>query len=471
MSYTVLPVRDRYHVYRTSTSGLPVGRAVGDHGKYEDAQSQATALEMSERSRKSRSPRLPQNRVQRILESTDPNFFVTMGSDLKTFGDGRIGGHLVLFGTPETKDFSGDYFTPDTYLGPNNADGRDVTINHRLSIKTGVNEIDEVMDRFTSKIFKPGGLKTRRDELGIFGEVICNLSDAYDQVVYDLASQGKLKWSSGAARHMIDRDPDGQLKMFVVAEAALTPAPMEPRMVQSKVMPLKSFVGMYDLKGGKGSGNFGHKGRKGERGGSDDDGMENGSKTPSGMSRDEYRRRLDRLAEKESTIGNDSTPPRFQTVEGGSSRTTIIPDTGQDWDEIDAPSGKGKLKEVTDQWPELEKQGDAVLTDSENHLYIAESSDGEISIRRVRTPRKTEDVDSGLSSRGGAESSLQLPKRQNASQVRSLSKDLRSKGFTPKSFSERGQTWTNYDHADGTRVQVSKQPDGTYAVEVIHRQQ
>lgn len=182
----------------------------------------------------------------RSLESDD-DLLLSMGSSLKALGGGRIGGHLVLYGKPDLKDFYGDYFTSETYLGPADANGRDVTINHRLPIKTGVPDFDEVMTRFTQKIFKPGGLKTFRDDLGIFGEVICDLSDAYDAMVYRLAEQGKLKWSGGAARHMIDRAPDGQLKMFVLAEAALTPAPAEPRMITSRVVPLKTLMAEFDV--------------------------------------------------------------------------------------------------------------------------------------------------------------------------------------------------------------------------------
>jgi HK97 family phage major capsid protein len=176
-------------------------------------------------------------------DQKDPDeIIIGLGSNVKALGDGRIGGHLVLFGSPDQRDFYRDFFTPQTYLGPEDGNGRDVTINHRVSIKTGNPETDAVLKHFTDSIFKLAGLKTSRDELGIFGEVICDLSDQYDAMVYRLAEQGKLKWSGGAPTHMIERSADGELKMFVIAEAALTPIPAEPRMVTSRVMPLKAFV-------------------------------------------------------------------------------------------------------------------------------------------------------------------------------------------------------------------------------------
>ena len=182
------------------------------------------------------------------------DLLISLGSSVKALGGpdeisqgiGRIGGHLVLFGSPEAKDFYGDYFNSETYLGPDDGNGRDVTINHRQPIRTGDASVDAVMKSFTDAVYKAGGLKTSRDELGIFGEVICDLSDQYDALVYKLAEQGKLKWSGGAPAHMIDRADDGKLKMFVISEAALTPIPAEPRMVTSRVMPLKAYVDYFN---------------------------------------------------------------------------------------------------------------------------------------------------------------------------------------------------------------------------------
>lgn len=176
------------------------------------------------------------------MKNTKDDILIGFGSNVKALGDGRIGGHLVLWGSPQQRDFYRDYFTAETYLGPADGDGRDVTINHRIALKTGNAETDSALKSYTDTIFKPGGLKTSRDDLGIFGEVICDLSDQYDAMVYKLAEQGKLKFSAGAPSHMIERDTDGRLKMFIISEAALTPIPAEPRMVTSRVMPLKAYV-------------------------------------------------------------------------------------------------------------------------------------------------------------------------------------------------------------------------------------
>lgn len=177
------------------------------------------------------------------LDSIDQ--LVGLGSNVKALGDGWIGGHLILWGNSNTRDIYGDYFDKErTYLGPNDGDGRDTTINHRIGIKTGSTDVDEIMKMYSQRVFKPGGLKTSaRDDLGVFAKVLCDLSDAYDAKIYEMANAGKLKWSAGAAPHMIDRDPrTGLLKMFVITEGALTPIPAEPRMMNSRVVPLKALL-------------------------------------------------------------------------------------------------------------------------------------------------------------------------------------------------------------------------------------
>lgn len=263
MRYKIFPGGKGYRVFAVNSRGVSVGICLGDHALKSLAEDQLAALKSGEGSgnfghkgRKGRhgSSSKSGDTTSRSSKSLDrSDSLISFGSEIKALGNGRIGGHLVLFGSQDQTDFYGDWFDKDTYIGPNDADGRDVTINHRLPLKTGNPDVDRVTEKFTSTIFKPGGLKTHRDELGIFAEVICDLSDEYDRKVYELAESGKLKWSSGAARHMIDRDPNtGRLKMFVVAEGALTPMPAEPRMTLSRVMPLKSLADLWDdsLKGG-----------------------------------------------------------------------------------------------------------------------------------------------------------------------------------------------------------------------------
>ena len=40
-----------------------------------------------------------------------------MNHALKAIGEDRIGGYLVVWGSPQQRDLQGEYFTPDTDLG------------------------------------------------------------------------------------------------------------------------------------------------------------------------------------------------------------------------------------------------------------------------------------------------------------------------------------------------------------------
>ena len=190
---------------------------------------------------------------------------IAIGSSIKALGDGRIGGHLVLFGSPESKDLYGDYFTPETYFGPTDGDGRDVAVNHRIPLKTGDPMLDQELKALSKRLLS-GHLKTSRDAVGVMAEVVCDMSDEYERTIYKLAEAGKLKWSAGAAPHMVEREPDGQLKMFVISEGSLTPVPAEPRMLDHRVMPLKAYLDLFnqpvDDSGGKGAAPGAPAGRK-----------------------------------------------------------------------------------------------------------------------------------------------------------------------------------------------------------------
>ena len=190
---------------------------------------------------------------------------IAIGSSIKALGDGRIGGHLVLFGSPASKDLYGDYFTPETYFGPSDGDGRDVAVNHRIPLKTGDPTLDQELKALSKRLLS-GHLKTSRDAVGVLAEVVCDMSDEYERAIYQLAEKGKLKWSAGAAPHMVEREPDGQLKMFVISEGSLTPVPAEPRMLDHRVMPLKAFLDLFnqpvDDSGGTGAAPGAPAGRK-----------------------------------------------------------------------------------------------------------------------------------------------------------------------------------------------------------------
>lgn len=165
---------------------------------------------------------------------------------VKTIGnyDNTIGAYSIVFGNNQTKDFHGNWFTKDTFLGHNRGNGSVATLNHRMPFFKSGQFAPEVESRLTKMIKRPmtNPVHTTVDAIGVFSTLVCDLSDEYEKMVYDLAKAGKLKWSSGTAPQLYDALPSGELKMFVIAEQALTPIPAEYRMLDHKVMPIKSYL-------------------------------------------------------------------------------------------------------------------------------------------------------------------------------------------------------------------------------------
>lgn len=148
------------------------------------------------------------------------------GAEVKALGDGKLAGYLVRWGGPKDADLEGDFFSKDTDLGVEEGSRLPVYYQHGFD----------------------GTLKSRRlgrgvikfDDVGAWFEAQLDLRDEYEQLIYKLAEDGKLGWSSGAAGHLVEREQVGKawhIKSWVIAEASLTPQPAEPRNV---VTPVKS---------------------------------------------------------------------------------------------------------------------------------------------------------------------------------------------------------------------------------------
>lgn len=197
--------------------------------------------------------------TQKKSIGTDSNdFVIALGSTIKSISldgnDGKIGSYSILFTGADNQDFHGNNFTKNTYLGKHRGDGMDVTFNHRMplfNLKGMEPEVAEFAKAMQDRVMK-NPVHTRIDEVGVFSELVCDLSDKYEKAVYDLASAGKLKWSSATAPHLFKAKKNGELEMFVIAEQALTPIPAEYKMIEHKAMPMKAFLDF--MKGGPGSG-------------------------------------------------------------------------------------------------------------------------------------------------------------------------------------------------------------------------
>ena len=167
-----------------------------------------------------------------------PDFLVAFGGPVKLIelkedeGLATIGGMLVRFTDPGRPDLTGDFFSKDTYLGPE-ADGRalDLFYQHgydgvikRRVIGTGRTEIVEA------------GVKDV--DSGVWFEAQLALRDEYERAILELVKAGKVAYSSGAVGHLVERSNVGKswhLDQWPLGEASLTPTPAEPlNMVSAK---------------------------------------------------------------------------------------------------------------------------------------------------------------------------------------------------------------------------------------------
>lgn len=164
---------------------------------------------------------------------------VYFGGPVKTLGDGRVGGHLVLFGDPEMPDLSParDYFTPETDFDLDEPeDRRSVYYHHGADPVIGQRKL--------------GKARLGRDDVGVWIEAQLELRDEYEQAIYELAAAGKLGWSSGTVAHLMGREKAGnasRVTRWPIAEASLTPTPADWRNVATplkalQVAPLKMLV-------------------------------------------------------------------------------------------------------------------------------------------------------------------------------------------------------------------------------------
>jgi len=148
---------------------------------------------------------------------------VTYGGVVKALPDNKVGGYLVTFGG---LDMTGDYFDKDTDFGEYSR--LPVLYHHGF---------DEKM-----KTRRIGTAEVKQDDLGLWAEAQLNMRDEYEKMVYEMAQNGKLGWSSGAAAHVVNKEDDekgSHITQWYMAEASLTPCPAEPR---NSVIPLKSFI-------------------------------------------------------------------------------------------------------------------------------------------------------------------------------------------------------------------------------------
>lgn len=135
---------------------------------------------------------------------------------VKMIAEGRVGGYLVVWGTPHQRDLHGEFFTPETDFALDWFAARPALYQHGMdgALKAAVIGTVDTL---------------RPDDVGIWAEAQLDLRERYVQQVQRLVEQGVLAWSSGSLPHLAERDPDGRITRWPLIEGSLTPTPAEPR--------------------------------------------------------------------------------------------------------------------------------------------------------------------------------------------------------------------------------------------------
>jgi HK97 family phage major capsid protein len=131
--------------------------------------------------------------------------------------EGRVGGYLVVWGSPQRRDLQGEYFTPDTELGLDWYEKRPVLYHHGLD-----------GDLEAAVIGVIDTVKT--DDVGVWAEAQLDLRRRYVRTVQRLVEKGVLAWSSGSLPHLVEVADDGHIQRWPIVEGSLTPTPAEPRL-------------------------------------------------------------------------------------------------------------------------------------------------------------------------------------------------------------------------------------------------
>jgi HK97 family phage major capsid protein len=146
---------------------------------------------------------------------------VYVGDAVKALDDnGRVGGYLVRYGTPDDVDLTGDYFDASSDF-----DVDEWPHKSRIYYQHGLDS--------RLKHRKLGNGEMRQDEIGVWVEAQLTLRDEYEKAIFELVKQGKMGWSSGTAGHLVEREEKGAAMHIthwpLGLDASITPTPAEYR--------------------------------------------------------------------------------------------------------------------------------------------------------------------------------------------------------------------------------------------------
>ena len=172
---------------------------------------------------------------------------IYFGGAIKAMPDGLIEGIGVPYTSPEIRDLHAEYFNTETDHVESDFRFTDARIhyNHGLDEKMSIRNIGKTV-------------KAERSEAGVWLQAQLNMADEYEQMIYEMAQNGKLHWSSGALPQSVIVDGDGHIKRWAVIEFSLTPTPAMPHI--NRITTTKSLLNQLS----ESTGRIGHTDAKGD---------------------------------------------------------------------------------------------------------------------------------------------------------------------------------------------------------------
>ena len=223
MPYDVKKRSGKYHVVKKGEDS-----SLGEHETPDEAYAQIAAIEHRELGKAAT--------------------MVGWGDAVKDLSDkGDVGGYLVVFspGADPKRDMVGDYFTRKTDFRWSGREGRLAIYHHGLDSTLKKTPIGSEWEL------------GHVDDVGLWVEAQLDMRDEYEKAIFDMCKKGKMGLSSGTASHLIDKTPDGEIRMWAIVEGSYTPTPMEHRTAVaplSSIRAVPSFKALVGLRQAKGHG-------------------------------------------------------------------------------------------------------------------------------------------------------------------------------------------------------------------------
>jgi len=213
MPYTKKRKGEEICVYKKGPDGEAVGESLGCHKTEEEANEQIAAIHASEAS---------------PSKAHGGDTFKAISEDDDTL---TIENHLVLWGSPEEKDLTREFFTQNTDFES------EFTKSNRIGVNWEHGEDPEHIGNSPDEIFGWVDWKTAKiDEVGLLVQRVLNRRHTYMKWLETLIRAGLVGSSSQAIPRGATKALNGEITRWPLFRDTLTVTPVDPRMLTNNVV-------------------------------------------------------------------------------------------------------------------------------------------------------------------------------------------------------------------------------------------